>query len=130
MRRRLDRRSFAVGFTLAAVLFSAATAMAVNVTFVLSQAQVDIATWKWNQQDPSHATWATVQLFGADQLAILINRWKDERQAARRAHLGAATGYFCTTTWGALNTTQQNAVCTGVPLVEVTGCTPCSASGD
>jgi hypothetical protein len=122
------RSGVAIGIAIG-VLCSAVAAYAVNFTVVLTQAEVDIATWKWNQVDPSHTQYATAQLFGGARVSELIQGWKGERTANRRRILGDPTGYFCTNTWGSLNGTQQNAVCTGV-LVEVTACTPCDANGN
>lgn len=101
---------------------------AVNFTIVLTQAQVDIATWKWNQVDPPHLQFATAQLFGADAIGKLIEEWKNQRFVARKLYVGGPTGYYCVNTYPGQNTTQRNQVCTD--LGDVAGCTVCDTNGN
>src|SRR4051794_27136389 len=97
------------------IAVSAATIYAVNVTFVLTQGEVDVATWKWNQVDPNHASFATVQLFGTDALRTLLGGWKGQRAIARINLVGAPNGYFCTNTWSGLSQGAKDTICTTAP---------------
>ncbi len=127
--KRLSLPSVLFGIVLALAL-RPAYVWAVNFTIVLSQDEVDIATWKWNQVDPTHTSFATAQLFGAAEVRKLIVGWKDDRRANRRNVLGPPAGYFCTVTWPGLTQTQKdNNVCIAA-LGEIAGCTPCSVTGD
>lgn len=123
-----NRILIAVAAVLGVMVGSAATLHAVNFTIVLTQAQVDIATWEWTQEDPSHSIWATAQLFGADKVGQLVAGWKQRRLINRQLILGNSTGYFCTNTWSGLSQGNKDAVCAA--LGEVAGCTACDASGN
>ena len=127
----MRRFGFVLAFLLGSV-FGAGILHAVNFTVVLTQAQVDVANWEWNQEDPSHTVWSTAQLFGATKIGNLIDEWKNRRLVFRHSILGGANGYFCTVTWVAMNQTQKDAICTGAPpngVSDVTGCTACSSDG-
>ncbi len=127
--KKLSLPSVLVGLVVGLVM-SASIAYAVNFTIVLTQAEVDIATWEWSQEDSSHTTWSTAQLFGAARLRDLLALWKAKRQINRINIVGTPTGYFCANTWAGLSqSTKDNTICIGL-LGEVTGCTPCSATGD
>ena len=127
---RLSRIKYVSLGLLLGLTLASGVAYAVNFNLVLTQAQVDIATWKWAQVDPTHTTYATAQLFGANYIVgDRITEFKNQRAEFRKSIVGSPTGYFCSNTWAGLNTTQQNAICTGV-LGEVTGCTPCDANGN
>lgn len=101
----------------------------VNFTIVLTQAEVDIATWEWNQEDSTHVQWTTAQLFGADKVKDLIAEWKNRRIIKRLNTVGSPTGYFCTNTWASLSQANKDSVCTAL-LGDVAGCTPCDANGN
>jgi hypothetical protein len=126
--RRNFKAGLVAGMLIGAVLFSG-IAYAVNFTIVLTQAQVDIATWKWNQVDPSHTKYATAQLFGASEIGGLIEGWRIQRRANRFLDIGSPLGYFCVNTWPGLSQGNKDTVCT-TRLGEVTGCTACDVNGD
>ena len=121
-------KRFVSGLTLGLILGGAITALAVNFTMVLTQSQVDDVTWKWNQDDASHTTWATAQLYAAAKVGQLISIWHDEKRLNRRALIGGPSGYFCVNTWSGLSTGAKNAVCS--QLGEASGCTACDIDGN
>lgn len=132
MKRFIPRSPLAaLTFALGLFLGSVVGVSAVNFTMDLTQAEVDIANWKWNKLDPAHTLWSTAQLFGRDQVRTsLLAEWKNQRWMNRLNIVGAATGYFCANTWDGLSqNTKDNTVCIGL-LGEVAGCTPCDPAGN
>lgn len=82
----------------------AAPALAVNVTLTFTQAQVDIATWKYNQASAAQkAAFPTLQLWFANEVAVLIAQWAQEKQAAEAAS-------FCTK-FNALSGATKSSIC-------------------
>lgn len=115
-------------FVLGLLVGIASTVNAVNFTLNLTQAQIDIGTWKWNQVDPAHITYTTAQLFGAAMFNQMVDEWKQQRFNARKLYVGGPTGYYCTNTYPGQNQTQRDAVCTS--LGDVAGCTVCDPNGN
>lgn len=124
MKRLIPPLTFALGL----LLGYAVSIYTVNFTVVLSQAQVDIANWKWNQVDPTHTQFATVQLFGAGFVNNDIENMRLERWADRKLSFGTSGGYFCVNTWPGLSQGTKDGICTA--RGEATGCNVCEANGN
>jgi hypothetical protein len=117
--------SFLVGFVSGAALLTGVV-YAATFSIELSQAQIERIQWRWNQTDPTHATYATAQLFFAAEINGKISEWQNQRNRNREQALGLPTGYFCTNVWTGLGAGAKNAVCTS--LNEGSGCLPCDPS--
>ena len=74
-----------IPFALVLVLL-ALPALAVNVTLAFTPAQVDVAQWKYdNAPAAQRAAFPTLQLWFANEVAVLIAQWAAEKQASEAA---------------------------------------------
>lgn len=99
-----------IPFALVLVL-AAIPALAVNVTMVFTQAQVDIATWKYNQASAAQkAAFPTLQLWFANEVSTLISGWAIEKQQSEAqsvcAKFNAFSGALKTSTCTSFNLTS------------------------
>lgn len=70
-------------------------AYAVNVTLAFTQAQVDIATWKYNQASAAQrAAFPTLQLWFANEVATMISQWAIDKQTAEARSVCAKFNAF------------------------------------
>ena len=68
------------------LLLGALTAWAVNLTLSFTQAQVDVATWKYSTASAAQkAAFPTLQLWFANEVSTMIAGWAAEKQASEAA---------------------------------------------
>ena len=80
---------------------------AVSFTIDLTTAEVATANWKWNQVDPSHVQFATVQLFGQDWIKNKdIAEWENQRIALLKSQTAVCI------LWNASSQATKDSVCT------------------
>lgn len=84
------------------------SAHAVSFTVDLTTVQVNAATWKWNQEDPTHATFATVNLFGQSKVRALADEWENQRIAAFGQNAARCQ------MWGFLSAAEKDSVCSTI----------------
>lgn len=88
---------------------------AVNFTVDLTTAEIATATWKWNQVDPLHTTYTTVNLYGQFSVKNMIAEWENQRIAAFAQQAAKCQ------MWNFLSPGEKSSVCTTIG--EVSTCT-------